>query len=105
MPDSTTFLFDPTFSRAAVERGSGLPPRMLPQETAAPVSRSSAGANSTAGTQRTDLRWRDIQWVDFTSDPERGDLVPTSEQPRVWNLPQIIEPEPIAAELRAVLRH
>lgn len=56
------------------QRGAGAPRRTAPGNTAAATGHARAGsrANGVARAERAEPRWRDIQWVDFTSEPDSG---------------------------------
>jgi Sel1 repeat len=93
MPDSTIspLLLRDT-SRRTNEQGAGAPRRTPPGTAAAPGAARINGGGQTAAVrpERVELRWRDIQWVDFSIEAE-SDTDPTTEGPRV--------PEPEAAPL------
>lgn len=77
MPDSTISPGRPLLrdiSRRTGEQGAGALRRTSPGTTAAAgrVRAHGGGPGSIAQAERGELRWRDIQWVDFTSESDSG---------------------------------
>lgn len=77
MPDSTLSPGVPLsrdFGRRTIEPGIGATRRTSPGETAANgiAHANGSAVGSIARPERAELRWRDVQWVDFTSEPDSG---------------------------------
>ncbi|HTW50365.1 MAG TPA: tetratricopeptide repeat protein [Stellaceae bacterium] len=83
MPDSTIspLLLRDT-SRRTTEQGAGALRRTSPGTAAATGSLRANGSGHTAAVrpERFELRWRDIQWIDFSSEAE-SDTGRTAERP------------------------
>jgi TPR repeat protein len=95
MPDSTIspLLLRDT-GRRTNEQGAGAPRRTPPGTAAAAgvVRANGSGQIGVIRPERVELRWRDIQWVDFTSERESG-TGPTVERPPAP------EPEPASSPM------
>ena len=86
------------------EQGAGAPRRTSPGETAAAgAARVNGKANgAVARAERSELRWRDVQWVDFTSEPDSGmdrvaepaALAPSLPEPAPMPEPAMVIVEP-----------
>lgn len=100
MPDSTIspLLLRDTGWRTN-EQGAGAPRRTPPGTAAATgsVRANGSGQNPAVRPERVELRWRDLQWVDFSSeleiepDPTAGQ--PLAPEPEPVTLPPMPEPD------------
>ncbi len=111
MPDSTLSPGNPGVprdtDRRASEQGAGAPRRTPPGAPAASgLVRSRAPRPGAVGrAERVEPRWRDIQWIDFTSEPD-SEETPAPESNRVPAGSTMAEPAPrVAPELSKPLHH
>jgi hypothetical protein len=111
MPDSTLSPGNPGVprdtDRRASEQGAGAPRRTPPGAPAASgLVRSRAPRPGAVGrAERVEPRWRDIQWIDFTSESD-SEETPAPESNRVPAGSTTAEPAPrVAPELSKPLHH
>jgi hypothetical protein len=102
MPDSTSLPRFPAVLRNLTgresEQGTDAPLSTTPRRPSAAVNGSTRPLPSLYGriarAEQVGTRWRDIQWVDFTSDPDSGaaasepDPVPAAEVPEAAKIPE-----------------
>jgi len=103
MPDSTTLPLYPVFSRASHQRTREERPRLI-NDTAPGKARAGAEGvtrphpspaapfGPTNRSEQQGPRWRDIQWVDFTSDTDNANEQPTTLAPAPTPTASLIVP-------------
>jgi hypothetical protein len=98
MPDSTSLPSFPAvlrdFNRRKSEQGTDVPRSTAPRQPLPAVNGSArpllAPYGKVARAEQGGTRWRDVQWVDFTSDPDSGgDAAP---EPEPAPVPETFEP-------------
>ncbi|HML09230.1 MAG TPA: tetratricopeptide repeat protein [Stellaceae bacterium] len=97
MPDSLIPPGQPLLrdtSRRTSELGTGASRRTAPGETAASAAACVNGNGADAQGERPEPRWRDIQWVDFTSGPI-SDMYPVAAEPHAAPAHASVMSEPV----------
>jgi hypothetical protein len=111
MPDSTLSPGNPALLRDSDgqwrDHGAGALRRTSPAEPSAAAPKTARARSSPYGTvaraQRIEPRWRDLQWVDFVTDPIAEEVQAPAAVPET---PETAEPAPpVTPEFGSILRH